>query len=294
MCAYQEAAKIGEALASLKRAGCERLVVVDGAWRWFPRYGEGPGSTDETVEIARAAGAEVIEAPTTGWDSEVAARNSYLVGKPGDWYLVLDADERAHGSLPEQMDAPEGAYQVWVRMTADAMADVRRVRLVQEDGTLRYQYGHFALYRDGRLLEQAALLDTLWIEHDQPGDVDRAQRKVTWYQRAGAQERAYLIDGRPPARAVEEHEMDTITYRYTGAGAWIPGVPARDLLAHEAATLAETLEANLRSARPIYERVLSTAELTEAPAEAAVEVVPDAPVEAEPAPQRRRRNQESD
>lgn len=75
--------------------------------------------------------------------------------------------------------------------------------------------------------------------------------------------------------------MDKIAYRYIGGGAWIPGLPARDLLEFEAAAYAETLEANLQSARPIYEK--ST--------EIAVEVVEPAPVQEAEQPQRRRRKE---
>ena len=178
MCAYQESERIGEALASLLAAGCERLVVVDGAWRHFERYGDGPGSTDGTQQIARLSGAAVIEAPATGWHDEIEARNAYLIGEPGDWYLILDADERMAGVLPGTLeDAPEGAHLVAI--CAAGQPDVRRIRVVREDGTLRYQYAHYGLYRQGRLVEQAALLDGVWIEHaGRPGDRERDRRKA--------------------------------------------------------------------------------------------------------------------
>lgn len=49
------------------------------------------GSTDRTVEIARDAGAKVIEGY---WDNDFArARNAALAHASGDWVLTLDADE---------------------------------------------------------------------------------------------------------------------------------------------------------------------------------------------------------
>jgi len=57
------------------------------------------GSTDRTVEIARAHGAEVH---FRAWDNDFsAARNAALLHARGDWILVLDADEevsKAHHS----------------------------------------------------------------------------------------------------------------------------------------------------------------------------------------------------
>jgi tetratricopeptide (TPR) repeat protein len=50
------------------------------------------GSTDRTREIARSAGATVLE---RAWDDDFAApRNLAIEQSHGDWVLVLDADER--------------------------------------------------------------------------------------------------------------------------------------------------------------------------------------------------------
>lgn len=252
MCAYEEAAVVGEALASLRAAGCERLVVVDGAWRHFERYGDGPGSTDGTQEMARLQGAEVIEAPARGWVDQVTARNAYLVGEPGDWYVILDADERMAGVLPGTLDvAPECAYLVTIRTAGEPA--VRRIRVVREDGTLRYQYAHYGLYRQGHLVDQAALLDAVEVLHvGRPGDHERERRKSAWYALASGAERTWVEFGRLPELAVEVSEMERIAYRYVGGGAWIPGVPARDLRESDAALYGVELASNLASERPLW------------------------------------------
>lgn len=73
---------LGDALASLHF--CGEIVVVDG------------GSTDRTIEIARAAGAVVIENP---WPGFAAQRNFALDHASGDWVLEIDADERVSPRL---------------------------------------------------------------------------------------------------------------------------------------------------------------------------------------------------
>ncbi len=79
MIAKDEAAFIADAVASV--AGlADEIIVVD------------TGSTDATVELARAAGARVEFFPWVGDFS--AARNASLEHATADWILALDADER--------------------------------------------------------------------------------------------------------------------------------------------------------------------------------------------------------
>ncbi len=95
-----EAADLPACLRAL--AGWGRLVVVDS------------GSTDATVEMARAAGAEVLVHPFTafGQQRNWALDNAGLVG--AEWVLFLDADELA---TPEFRAAVE-------RVTAAASEDI--------------------------------------------------------------------------------------------------------------------------------------------------------------------------
>jgi glycosyltransferase involved in cell wall biosynthesis len=70
--------KLGRCLASIA-PWCDDVVVVD------------TGSTDDTVAIARAAGATVLHHP---WQGDfAAARNHALDNATGDWILYIDADE---------------------------------------------------------------------------------------------------------------------------------------------------------------------------------------------------------
>jgi hypothetical protein len=99
MSVFEEAGRVGAAVESLFAAGCERVVVGDGAWvaadgRLFGG-GESWLSRDGTVAEAVAAGAEVLE-PASPVGSDGAKRD-WLVrscgASRGDMLLLLDADE---------------------------------------------------------------------------------------------------------------------------------------------------------------------------------------------------------
>src|SRR3954471_21348325 len=62
------------------------------------------GSTDRTREIAKAAGATVIDGTWT--DDFAAARNTALAACTGEWILHVDADE--------VLEAEAGALRDWL------------------------------------------------------------------------------------------------------------------------------------------------------------------------------------
>lgn len=79
MIVFNEAAFLKGCISSIS-AHVDEIVIVD------------TGSTDESREIASAAGARVLEAP---WrDDFAAARNVGLEACRTDWVLSIDADER--------------------------------------------------------------------------------------------------------------------------------------------------------------------------------------------------------
>ena len=84
-----EADRIEDCLASVPWAA-ERIVVDS-------------GSTDDTVERARRAGARTL---VTDWPGHVAQKNRALALATQPWVLSLDADERLS---PEALDALEQA-----------------------------------------------------------------------------------------------------------------------------------------------------------------------------------------
>ena len=94
--ACDEEQRLPACLASV--AFCEEIVLVDS------------GSTDDTVRIATAAGARVIEQPWLGFPAQ---RNVALDNARGEWVLEIDADERITPELAAEIvsfvaNPPEG------------------------------------------------------------------------------------------------------------------------------------------------------------------------------------------
>lgn len=79
--------RLGECLASL--AFCDEILIVDS------------GSMDDTLSVARAAGARVIEHAWLGYGPQ----KRYAVSQArNDWVLCIDADERISDSLRQSID----------------------------------------------------------------------------------------------------------------------------------------------------------------------------------------------
>lgn len=92
--AFNEAGRISDCLASL--AFCDEIVVVDSH------------STDDTVAIADARGARVLQRTFEGFRSQKA----FAVAQARhDWVLCLDADERVSPELRAAIEAArEGGF----------------------------------------------------------------------------------------------------------------------------------------------------------------------------------------
>ncbi len=82
-----EQANLPDCLASV--AFADEIVLVDG------------GSHDSTRDIARAAGARVIDA--TDWQGFGVQKNRAIDACSGDWVLSIDADERVPEKLREEL-----------------------------------------------------------------------------------------------------------------------------------------------------------------------------------------------
>jgi glycosyltransferase involved in cell wall biosynthesis len=243
MTAWNEAPLIGPAIESLFAVGCDRVIMVDGQWQGFAPD-EPDASTDGTQEIARLAGAEVIDPPIGGWASQVEARNAYMIGEPGDWYLVCDADERCHGTLPPLNDDND---TYWVELKGPvASGPISGTRLFRHAGeTARYYGRHYAIYVDGLLLAKPVFRAYgFYIENIERNDPQRAAIKKAFYPHQRDSEGQQKVMRQLPAVHLGPLE-------YIGKG-WVPGIPARNLTANEADRHYFALVENMAGPRPMY------------------------------------------
>ena len=91
-----EEANLARALESVQplvRDGQGEIIVVDS------------GSTDRTLEIARAHGARIF---CETWKGFAAQKNSAMEKATGDWILQLDADEALEKELADEIDREMG------------------------------------------------------------------------------------------------------------------------------------------------------------------------------------------
>jgi glycosyltransferase involved in cell wall biosynthesis len=110
--ARNEEARLPACLATLRFAD-ELVVVLD-------------RSTDRSGEIARQAGARVIEG---AWALEGARRNAGLEACAGDWVLEVDADEHIPATLGEEIRRVIAtSAHAWHEIPVDNFIGARLVR----------------------------------------------------------------------------------------------------------------------------------------------------------------------
>lgn len=149
--ASDEEERLPACLTSL--AFCDEIVVVDG------------GSRDRTAEVARAAGARVIE---NAWPGFAAQRNVALDHATSDWVLEVDADERVSPALASELNELLTATPPGVRMVALPIRDVFLGRPLGPSA--RYPRYRHRLFRRGafRHDETRTVHEGLWPDGPVP------------------------------------------------------------------------------------------------------------------------------
>ena len=140
----------------------DEIFLVDGAYADFPH--EAPWSTDGSVEWIKERRKSdprirLIECERP-WESEAEKRSAYFIGKEGDWYLIIDSDERVVGLEPD-FDLELRKYLerypldhavVEVETKPHIVALERYIRLVRHQPGLRYEATHFNIVADDKMV----------------------------------------------------------------------------------------------------------------------------------------------
>lgn len=140
MSTYNDNQFIERALSSLSKV-TDKIVVVDGRYSEFPC--EGDISTDGTLELARKYAEVIISEPC----SEPEKRSKYFIGKEGDIYFQLDADEEIElgtkSTIFKKMkNCDIGIVKIYSGKTG---VSFRRARLFKHINGMRYAGLHYRL-----------------------------------------------------------------------------------------------------------------------------------------------------
>jgi glycosyltransferase involved in cell wall biosynthesis len=204
MIVKNEAARLGACLASAEGA-VDEIVVVD------------TGSTDPTIDLAKAAGAHVSTFDF-GRPDFAGARNQSIERARGAWILVLDGDEILTPAAPAVVRALTGreervGYVVQRRNVrpgaADPLVDYA-VRLFPNRPGIRYR-GRVHETIDGAILACGGSLRTsaVTIDHLLPREDGRSVEKSLFYLRILDEELAEDPDNveRLAFRRAELHKL---------------------------------------------------------------------------------------
>ena len=154
--AFNEATHIAQAVANAKQVG--QVYVLDS------------GSTDQTQQLARDAGATVIEHP---WEGYARQKNWGLANLPfaGDWVFILDADERITPRLQRELarvaDNPKAATGYYVNRLLLFMGQPIRHGGLYPSWNLRFFKRGHAHYED-RSVHEHMICDgsTDYLRHE--------------------------------------------------------------------------------------------------------------------------------
>lgn len=118
--------------------------------RQFEPYTEAQ-STDRTLEILKEFKADIViecekgsDGKALPWEKEYVKRSRYFVGSPGDYYFVIDADERLQGRL-EWEKLTENGYNVVLKRD-DETVPYEVLRIFKHHDGIRYYGAHHALW----------------------------------------------------------------------------------------------------------------------------------------------------
>lgn len=203
--AYQEHHLLPDCIKSARNCFPDcKIVVVDGSYDVFVKGAKieaaeaisarngiladsylrftSAASNDGTLEICREQKVDAlieVEKDSDGcpkpWENEYIKRSKYFVGKPGDLYFVLDADERIITGHPlTQIDIEKemnGFDHGCVKLQRDDQVRPYPILRIHKhfDG-MKYEGAHHALWVNGELIkrddyEEKACIQSIYLDH---------------------------------------------------------------------------------------------------------------------------------
>jgi len=212
-----EERRLPAALASV--AFCDEVVVVDS------------GSRDRTVELARAAGARVVEHPWRGFGAQ---RNIAIDATGADWILEIDADERVTPRLRAEIEAFLAGAPEDVDICAVPLRDLLLGGRLGPSA--KYPKYRLRLFRRGRYRhdEQVRVHEGLWafgrtwafegdLEHVLAETPREALRDVWSYARLEAEQLSGPVSASDRVRGIVLRPPAKLVYRLVVDGGWRDG-----------------------------------------------------------------------
>ncbi len=217
MIVQNERQRLPAALASV--AFCDEVIVVDG------------GSTDNTVELARATGAQVIESP---WRGFAIQRNVAIDAACGDWILEVDADERVSPALRTSIEAllepPSKDVDIAVcalrnrflggPLGPSAKYPAYRSRLFRRGA---YRHDESLTVHEGLELRELPAILGGDLEHELADTLREALRDTWGYARLESQQIARPRSARAYLKGILLRPAAKLSYRTMVEGGWRDG-----------------------------------------------------------------------
>jgi hypothetical protein len=138
----------------------DHLLVVDGAYAYFPYLGANGRSDDGTNELVRELMKEIPKLELIGcmmpWESEMQKRTVYCGLVPdGDWIFIIDADEKLvfGGEWLKLLESVNEARKfnagICLMYFKEGDHYGTMARIYRKLPTMHYDQGHAHVIRDG-------------------------------------------------------------------------------------------------------------------------------------------------